>query len=634
MACQMPRAVLAIAVLVFAVTTSTNADAQGFSPLHDFLGTNFADRCSPTYSGIVAQGRDGNMYGTTSTGGAPKEVNRGTVFQITPAGVLTVIASFPGDESQGWSPFSGLTLGTDGNFYGTTLFYGPPGGIFFGSVFKTTPGGSLTYLYKFTGGTDGRSPTAPPIQGVDGNWYGTTQGDFSNPGTVYKLTPSGTFTTLHQFVHGEQPKDPLVLATDGNFYGTTELGGTSAEGSVFRITPSGTFTVIYQFDKTHGLAPYAPLIQGTDGNFYGTTTGGGSALGGVVFKLTQSGNITVLYNFTQGTSPSVPYAGLVQATDGHFYGTTSQGNSTGGTLSYGTIFRIGANPSTPTYLFDFDLTRGRLPQDTLLLHTNGILYGDTFEGGDPASGCGVFYGWNAGLNPFVSLVFTSGKVGKTVEILGQTFTGTTGVSFNGVAAAFTFVSDTYLTAVVPTGARTGSVTVTTPGGQLTSNKKFRVTPQILSFSPPSGAVGTAVTITGVSLTQATKVTFGGVKATTFTVISDTKVTASVPSGAKTGKIAITTAGGSATSSSNFSVTPTISSFSPPSGTVGTNVTIIGTGLTQTTGVSFGGVAATAFTVSSDTQVTASVPTGALTGKIAITTPGGTATSSGTFTVTP
>jgi uncharacterized repeat protein (TIGR03803 family) len=558
---QRTRVVLAIAVLVLTVTTSTHAHAQGFSVLHDFLGTggtNSGDGCNPTYSGIVAQGRDGNMYGTTVAGGAPIESNRGTVFQVNPAGsgVLTVIFSFPGDESRGWSPFGGLTLGTDGNFYGTTNSYGVPGGSFFGSVFKITPGGILTYPYIFTGGTDGRHPTAPPIQGTDGNWYGTTQGDFSNPGTVYKLTLPSTLKTLYQFVHGEQPKDPLVQATDGNFYGTTELGGASAEGSVFKITPSGTLTVIYQFDKTHGLAPYAPLIQGTDGNFYGTATGGGSGLGGVVFKLTSSGTISVLYNFTQGNTPSVPYAGLVQATDGYLYGTTGQGNSQGGTTSNGTVFRMKAIPSTPSYLHDFDqYPTGSDPQDTLLQHTNGILYGDTITGGDPSSGCGVFYSWNAGLKPFVSLVFTSGRVGKTIQILGQGFTGTTGVSFNGVVATtFTVVSDTFLTAVVPTGATTGSVTVTTPGGPLTSNKKFRVTPQILSFSPPSGPVGTTVTITGVSLTQTTKVTFGGVSATTFTVISDTKVTASVPSGALTGKIAITTPGGVATSSGTFTVT--------------------------------------------------------------------------------
>jgi uncharacterized repeat protein (TIGR03803 family) len=554
---QRTRVVLAIAVLVLAVTASTSVHAQTFSVLHDFLGTDSADGCNPTYSGIVAQGRDGNMYGTTENGGAPSFTNNvGTVFQVTPAGILTVIYSFPSSETEGWNPFGGLTLGTDGNFYGTTKYYGSSGGSPFGAVFKITPGGSLTYPYIFTGGNDGRYPTAPPIQGTDGNWYGTTQGDFRNPGSVYKLTPSGQFKSLHQFVLGEQPEDPLVQATDGNLYGTTHYGGTSNNGSVFRITLAGKFTVIYNFDTTNGQAPYSPLIQGADGNFYGTTISGGSAGGGVVFKLTRTGKITVLNNFVQGDTPSVPIAGLVQATDGYLYGATDAGNSQGGTTSNGTIFRMKAIPSTPSYLHDFDqYPTGRQPQDTLLQHTNGILYGDTFEGGDPASGCGVFYSWNAGLKPFVSLVFTSAKVGKTIQILGQKFTGTTGVSFNGVAATFTVVADTYLTAVVPTGATTGSVTVTTPGGPLTSNKKFRVTPQILSFSPPSGPVGTAVTITGVSLTQTTKVTFGGVKATTFSVNSDTQVTATVPSGALTGKIAITTPGGTATSSGTFTVTP-------------------------------------------------------------------------------
>jgi hypothetical protein len=160
-----------------------------------------------------------------------------------------------------------------------------------------------------------------------------------------------------------------------------------------------------------------------------------------------------------------------------------------------------------------------------------------------------------GLNPFAALMLTAGKVGSKVEILGQGFTGTTGVSFNGTAGTFNVVSDTYLTATVPSGATTGSVVVTTPGGKLASNKAFRVTPQILSFSPSSGPVGTTVTIKGVSLTKASKVTFGGVAATSFTVHSDTLVTAKVPTGAKTGKIAITTAGGTAQSATNFTVKP-------------------------------------------------------------------------------
>ncbi len=252
---------------------------------------------------------------------------------------------------------------------------------------------------------------------------------------------------------------------------------------------------------------------------------------------------------------SVPYAGLVQATDGFFYGNTYQG----GTKSDGAVFRINANGQLSS-LHDFDATTGAIPEVTLLQHTNGILYGDTVQGGTsiPACGnlgCGVFYRWNAGLKPFVSLVSTSGKIGKIIEILGQGFTGTTGVSFNGVAATFKVVSATYLTAVVPTGATTGSVTVATPGGTLTSNKTFRVTPVILSFSPTSGKVDTSVVIMGNSLTQTTRVTFGGVKATTFTANSDTKVTATVPTGAVTGKIGITTLGGTATSSGTFTVMP-------------------------------------------------------------------------------
>jgi uncharacterized repeat protein (TIGR03803 family) len=190
--------------------------------------------------------------------------------------------------------------------------------------------------------------------------------------------------------------------------------------------------------------------------------------------------------------------------------------------------------------------------------TSGIFYGTTSYGGDSASpcdgNCGTVYSLSMGFAPFVGLVSAVGKVGATVEMLGQAFTGTTSVSFDGVdAATFNVESATYLTATVPSGAETGSVTVTTPTGQLTSNRIFRVTPQFTSFTPPSGDVGTAVTITGVSLTQATKVTFGGVKATAFTVNSDTQVTATVPTGAVTGKIAVTTAGGTATSTTSFTV---------------------------------------------------------------------------------
>lgn len=217
----------------------------------------------------------------------------------------------------------------------------------------------------------------------------------------------------------------------------------------------------------------------------------------------------------------------------------------------GTIYRT-TTQGAFSALYNFDRPTGSTPEVTLLQHTTGILYGETLDGGSHNDG--VFYSFKNGLKPFVRLLPTSGKVGKTVEVLGQGFNGATGVSFNGTTAAFKVSADTYLTATVPAGATTGPVTVTMSGGKLNSNQKFRVTPVIKTFSPTSGPVGTPVVITGVSLTQTTKVTFGGVKATSFTKDSDTQVTATVPTGAITGKIAITTPGGNATSPGIFTVT--------------------------------------------------------------------------------
>jgi hypothetical protein len=261
------------------------------------------------------------------------------------------------------------------------------------------------------------------------------------------------------------------------------------------------------------------------------------------------------------------------------------------------------------------------------------LYGDAFQGG--LDGAGVFYSLNINAAQFASLQTLSGKVGSTVSILGQGFTGSSAVSFGGVnATTFTVVSDTYMTANVPTGGKTGTVTVFRPSGSLNSLQQFKVTPTISSISPTSGPIGSVVTVTGTGLTQTTKVTIGGVKATTFTVKSDSSLSVIIPTACKTGKIAVSTNGGSVTSTSTFDVTPSITSFTPTSGKVGTSLVITGTGLTQTTRVTFGGVTATKFTVNSDTQVTVTVPTGAVTGKIAVSTTGGTTASSATFTVTP
>ena len=237
-----------------------------------------------------------------------------------------------------------------------------------------------------------------------------------------------------------------------------------------------------------------------------------------------------------------------------------------------------------------------------------------------------------GLAPFVKLMTWTSAVGATAQILGQGLTGASAVSFSGgVAAKFDVVSDTYMTATVPAGAQSGPVTVTTAAGELNSDRHFLVKPQFDSFTPPSGLVGTTVTIMGVSLTQTTAVNIGG-KTASFAVISDDEVTAKVPAGAKTGdSISVTTPGGTATSSAKLVVQPEVTSFSPKSGPVTTPVTITGHTFTGATAVTFGGVAA-AVTVVSDTKITTQVPAGAVTGSITVTTPAGTGASTTNFTV--
>jgi len=497
---------------------------QTYTDLHDFDCT--VDGCHPIYPGILAQGRDGNLYGTLPSGGA---FTNGTVFKITPSGTITTLYNFAGTDGAG--PYSGLTLGTDGNFYGTT-FVGGANGV--GTIFKITPAGALTTLHDFTG-SDGTDPYGPPVQGKGSIFYGVTY-----TGTAYSITSSGKFKLLSTSIPGRSFA-PLLFASDGNFYATTPEGGAFARGTVFRMSATGAVKIIYSFDGTNGIAPYGPVVQGSDGFLYGTTAGGGSSGGGVVFRLSTGGAITLLHQFDGVTDGYSTTDGLVAATDGNFYGATSSGNN-GGSAPYGALFKVSKN-GTYSELYAFDQTHGAFQQATGRQHTNGILYGLTSSGG--ANGVGVFYSLDVGLNPFVSLMTTSGTPSQTIEILGTGLTGATGVNFGSGSASFTVVSDSYMTAVVPARGTTGFVTVTTPSGTLTSSKKFKVIPVISSFAPTSGPVGTQVTIAGAGFTGATKVTFGGVKATAFTVNSATQVTATVPVGAKTGKIAVTTPGGTA-----------------------------------------------------------------------------------------
>jgi uncharacterized repeat protein (TIGR03803 family) len=530
---------------------ATAASAQTYKVLNNMKVNSTTGPYSPEYLGVFAQARDGNLYTTVQLGGTSAH---GVVVRLTPAGQLTVIHNFV--PSTGNVPRGGLTLGTDGNLYGTTC----QGGNFNdGVVFKISTGGNYTVLHHLNiNNAEGTCPEAAPVQGTDGNFYGTTT-EAPNPhvGTVYKMTPSGGLTTLYLFnvvnspcctaPNGEGPL-ALTLGTDGNFYGTAKNGGTSTYGTIFKISTTGRFALLHSFSgpTKDGGVPIGPIIQASDGNLYGMTNDGI-----LVYKITPTGAFHGIFTLTQSTG-DLMFAGFTQATDGKLY-TASSSLGAGGV---GTIFSL-TTGGTPSVIHPFSLANldsgGSSPQVSLFQHTNGKLYGNTTNGGSGLGG--VFYSLDMGLAPFVSLLppLSSGKVGKVIQLLGQGFTGTTAVKFNGTVAPFSVVSNTYVTATVPNGATTGSITVTTPGGTLKSNKQFRVTPQITSFSPGSGAPGTAVTITGVSLKQTTKVAFGALAAT-FTVNSDTKVTVIVPSGAVTSKITVTTSGGTAQTATTFSVT--------------------------------------------------------------------------------
>jgi uncharacterized repeat protein (TIGR03803 family) len=628
------------ALLVSAIITTQAARAQTFNTLDSFDGT---DGSNP-YAGLV-QGTNGNLYGTTLAGGVNGD---GTFFDINLSGTLTVLYNFCSQSgcTDGATPRAGLVLATNGNFYGATYSGGAHG---YGTVFEITPSGKLTTLYSFcsaSGCTDGANPYAGLVLATNGNFYGTTLfGGVNNYGTIFEITPNGTLTTLYSFCSKSGCTDgsgviaPLVQATNGSFYGTTcEAGcyGAGGYGTVFEFTAGGKLMTLHTFCSlsgcTDGAYPTAGLVLAANGNLYGTTANGGPTDWGTVFEITPTGKLTTLYNLCSlsgCTDGAHPNAALVQA-NGNFYGTTcgSACNAPG----YGTAFEI-TPKDTLTTLYNFcsqsDCTDGANSTALLFQDTNGAFYGTTYYGG--ADNAGTVFRLSAGLGPFVSFVAGSGQVGRTVEILGQGFETATAVSFNGTSATFKAVSNTYLTATVPSGATTGPVTVTETSATLKSNKTFDVTPQIKSFSPTSGPVGTSVQINGVSLTQATNVTIGGVKAT-FTVNSDLLVTATVPATATKGQIVITTLGGNATSSGTFAVTPFIVSFTPPSGPVGTSVTITGTTFNGATKVTFNGCSAL-YSLETDSQIAATVPACATTGPIAVTTPEGTGTSSTSFTVT-
>jgi uncharacterized repeat protein (TIGR03803 family) len=372
---------------VIAFLFIASASLVGAQTLQTLCSFNSSNGALPN---ALTLGNDGNFYGTTSYGGTTYKngsYGYGTVFKVTTNGTLTTLVSFGYDN--GARPVAALTLGTDGNFYGTTSYEGGSYSYSDGTVFKVTTNGVLTTLVSFAN-TNGAYPRAALTLGNDGNFYGTTsQGGSGGLGTVFQVTTKGVLTTLVSFANtnGAYPFAGLTLGSDGNFYGTTGSGGVvGGAGTVFKVTTykvyhggvfttKGTLTTLYSFTGgSDGAQPRAALTLGTDGNFYGTTYYGGSSDDGTVFKVTANGTLTTLYSFTGGSDGALPNA-LTLGNDGNFYGTTLEGCYD----EEGTVFKVTTN-GTLTTLVSFNLTNGACPSAALTLGTDGNFYGTTGSG--------------------------------------------------------------------------------------------------------------------------------------------------------------------------------------------------------------------------------------------------------------
>ncbi len=500
-----------------------------YQDLYDF-GGNYGGYHSP-FPLVMAEGPDGNLYGVLPAGGAH---NKGTIFQMGAAGGLTTLYNF--DGAHGRTPVGGLTLGPDGNLYGMAEHGSVHG---YGDIFRMTPSGAFSVLYAFKGGADGGYPVSPLIVGADGRLYGT-----SYPGVAFRVTPHGDFSVLTKIP--TTSNGALLQAADGTFYGVTEFGGRYGAGTIYRIDGSSC-TVLHSFDGASGSYPVGGLAEGADGNFYGTTSAGGRRNAGVIYRVTPAGAFSVVVHFEigRGGGGYQSFGGLVAGADGELYGVTIWG----GTNGDGVIFAVTPNGAY-SVLHNFEAPQGTGAYGTPTQDTNGFLYGMTNRGGGAKNG--VIYRFADGSPSFLRLTTGSGMVGQRVGVLGNYFLGASSVEFNGTPASFSVQSDNYLVTQVPSG-ETGFVRVNTSQGDLTGNAVFRVDPQITAFSPPRGKAGDTVTVTGTGLIQAVAVTVGGVPTDQFTVRSDSTVAFVIPIGARTGKITVTTPGGTVTSRSAFTV---------------------------------------------------------------------------------
>jgi uncharacterized repeat protein (TIGR03803 family) len=474
-------------LFLFCGAMAISSQAQTFTVLFNLTTPTGVDPLSP-----LVQGIDGNYYGTAAHGGTGigGDGGGGTFFKITPSGTFTTLYDFCATASycpDGSTPGGLVALGPDGSFYGVTL--GDGRGLEYSTVYKITPLGSLTTLHVFcfvANCADGSNAISGLTLAWNGNFYGTSSGpnntpypDFNN--TVFRISPSGQLTTLLTVCPNLScpvdagPSGALLQASGGYLIGVGP-GGANGNGAIYRLTAAGAPSIIYSFCPDSACSngelsfdPPAP-VQTLSGNFVSTSPAGGVGANcpysqgcGTAFKVSGVGTLTKLHDFCAWANcadGSVPN-GLILASDGNFYGTTAGG---GATLR-GTIFKL--TPSGKyTVIHTFGTASGGSTQIALLQGTNGNLYGST-------SG-GAIFRISLGLPAFVKTVQPAGKVGDSITIFGNGLSDSTGVTFNGKAATFSVVSDTEITATVPSGASTGKVQITTPAGTLSTVVNFAI----------------------------------------------------------------------------------------------------------------------------------------------------------------
>jgi uncharacterized repeat protein (TIGR03803 family) len=467
---------LTFALLFAFISLASCAQAQTFTTLGNFVGFNG----STPFFGNLAQATNGNYYGAAGRGG---KNGFGNIFELTSAGKLNSISVYSfcslAGCADGFNPWMAPILASDGNLYGTTVNGGNSSDA--GTIYKLTVGGKLTTLHSFCPTqpcSDGVGPVGL-VQASNGNFYGVAQnGGAYSDGTLFELTSTGQFRVLHNFCNqpgcttGSIPDTSPMQAANGNLYGTTALGGFHDGGVVYETTPAGSYKSLYNFcsqtNCADGSYPQASLVQDAKGNLYGTTLNGGSYGYGTVFEITPSNQYIVLHSF-DGIDGQAPQSSPTLANDGNLYGTTTNGDNDGNIYQISpdgtyTSFHPFCNDSTCSV---YDAAYG------LLQGTDGVFYGATADGG--THGDGVVYSFSNNLTPLAKTVPVAGKVGTRVIVLGNGLTGSTSVTFNGVPATFTVKADTYITATVPAGATTGTVSVVTPSGTLNSNPQFVVT---------------------------------------------------------------------------------------------------------------------------------------------------------------